>query len=65
MVCGGNEENFHFINVDLKVIENIKYFDLIAVKEEDTCLLWWKTIIYKRNRSWTYFFSWEINTQKL
>ena len=37
MVCGGNEENFHFINVDLKVIEDIKYFDLIAVKEEDTC----------------------------
>ena len=37
MVCGGNEENFHFINVDLKVIENIRYFDLIAVKEEDTC----------------------------
>ncbi|MGH2307522.1 proline--tRNA ligase [Aliarcobacter sp. ERUVET-8] len=37
MVCGGNEENFHFINVDLKIIENIKYFDLIAVKEEDTC----------------------------
>ena len=37
MVCGGNEENSHFINVDLKVIENIKYFDLIAVKEEDTC----------------------------
>lgn len=37
MVCGGNEDNFHFINVDLRVIENIKYFDLIAVKEEDTC----------------------------
>ena len=37
MVCGGNEENFHFINVDLKVIENIKYFDLIAVKEGDVC----------------------------
>ena len=37
MVCGGNEENFHFINVDLKVIENIKYFDLIAVKEGDAC----------------------------
>ena len=37
MVCGGNEENFHFINVDLKVIENIKYFDLIAVTEEDVC----------------------------
>ena len=37
MVCGGNEETLHFINVDLKVIENIKYFDLIAVKEEDVC----------------------------
>ncbi|MFY9101120.1 proline--tRNA ligase [Aliarcobacter cryaerophilus] len=37
MVCGGNEENFHFINVDLKVIEDIKYFDLIAVKEGDVC----------------------------
>lgn len=37
MVCGGNEENFHFINIDLKVIENIKYFDLIAVKEGDIC----------------------------
>lgn len=37
MVCGGNEDNFHFINVDLRVVENIKYFDLIAVKEEDTC----------------------------
>ena len=37
MVCGGNEENFHFINVDLKVIENIKYFDVIAVKEGDVC----------------------------
>ena len=37
MVCGGNEDNFHFINVDLKVIENIKYFDLIAVKERDVC----------------------------
>ena len=37
MVCGGNEDNFHFINVDLKIIEDIKYFDLIAVKEEDTC----------------------------
>ena len=37
MVCGGNEENFHFINVNLKVIENIKYFDLIAVKEGDVC----------------------------
>ena len=37
MVCGGNEDNFHFINVDLKIIEDIKYFDLIAVKEGDVC----------------------------
>ncbi|PRM94148.1 proline--tRNA ligase [Aliarcobacter cryaerophilus] len=37
MVCGANEENFHFVNVDLKAIENIRYFDLIAVKEGDIC----------------------------
>ncbi|AYJ79550.1 proline--tRNA ligase [Aliarcobacter cryaerophilus ATCC 43158] len=37
LVCGANEENFHFVNVDLKAIENIKYFDLVAVKEGDIC----------------------------
>ena len=48
MVCGGNEENFHFINVDLKVIENIKYFDLIAVKEEDTCACCGRKLSYTK-----------------
>ncbi|MDX4039822.1 proline--tRNA ligase [Aliarcobacter skirrowii] len=37
MVCGANEENYHLVNVDLNTIENIKYADLIAVQEEDTC----------------------------
>lgn len=37
MVCGANEENFHFTNVDLSKFEDIKYFDLICVKEGDTC----------------------------
>lgn len=37
LVCGANEENFHLVNVDLKTLENIKYFDLIAVKEGDIC----------------------------
>lgn len=37
MVCGANEESFHFVNVDLKVIQNLRYFDLIAVKEGDSC----------------------------
>ena len=37
MVCGANEENYHLVNVDLTAIENIKYADLIAVQEEDTC----------------------------
>lgn len=37
LVCGANEENFHFINVDLRTLENIKYFDLVAVQEGDIC----------------------------
>ncbi|MDY0180377.1 proline--tRNA ligase [Aliarcobacter skirrowii] len=37
MVCGANEENYHLVNVDLTTIENIKYADLIAVQEGDTC----------------------------
>ncbi|MDX4062981.1 proline--tRNA ligase [Aliarcobacter skirrowii] len=37
MVCGANEAGYHLVNVDLTAIENIKYADLIAVQEGDTC----------------------------
>jgi len=38
LICGANEENFHYINVNLKDLENIKYSDLIAVQEGDFCI---------------------------
>lgn len=37
MICGANEEDYHFIGVDLSVIENMKTFDLVEVKEGDAC----------------------------
>ena len=38
LACGANEENYHFINSDLSVLKDVKYFDLIAVQEGDTCV---------------------------
>lgn len=37
MVCGANENSYHYINVDLNSIENIKYFDLVKVEIGDSC----------------------------
>ncbi|RBQ32476.1 proline--tRNA ligase [Arcobacter sp. FW59] len=37
LVCGANDENYHFINADLRSLENVKYFDLVAVQEGDIC----------------------------
>ena len=37
LVCGANEENYHLKGVDLTSIEGLKFADLIAVKEGDTC----------------------------
>ena len=37
LVCGANEENYHLKCVDLTSIEGLKFADLIAVKEGDTC----------------------------
>ncbi len=37
LVCGANEESYHLKNVNLSSIENIKYFDLIKVLENDIC----------------------------
>jgi prolyl-tRNA synthetase len=37
MACGANEINFHLINTDLSTLENVKYFDLVAVQEGDSC----------------------------
>ena len=37
LVCGANEENYHYKGVDLTSIEGLIYKDLIAVKEGDIC----------------------------
>ena len=37
LVCGANEENYHFTNADLRTLKDARYFDLIAVQEGDNC----------------------------
>ena len=38
MVCGANEKDYHFVGVDMKVLEDVAYFAEIAeVNESDTC----------------------------
>jgi prolyl-tRNA synthetase len=37
LVCGANEVNYHIINSDLSSLKEVKYFDLVAVQENDNC----------------------------
>lgn len=37
LICGANEEDYHFTRTDLSSLENVKYFDLVAVQEGDIC----------------------------
>ena len=37
LVCGANEENYHFTGTDLSSLKDVKYFDLVAVQEGDIC----------------------------
>ncbi len=38
MVCGANEKDYHYVGVDMKVLEDVAYFAEIAeVNEGDTC----------------------------
>ncbi|RXK03374.1 proline--tRNA ligase [Halarcobacter bivalviorum] len=37
LVCGANEEDYHFTGTDLSTLKDAKYFDLVAVQEGDTC----------------------------
>lgn len=38
LICGANEEDYHFVGVDLGAFEGLEYRDLIEVKEGDFCL---------------------------
>ncbi|MFA6739996.1 MAG: proline--tRNA ligase [Arcobacteraceae bacterium] len=37
MTCGANEINYHLINTDLSTLKDVKYYDLVAVQEGDSC----------------------------
>lgn len=37
LVCGANEENYHYKGVDLTSMEGLTFDDLVAVQEGDTC----------------------------
>ncbi|MBL3520532.1 proline--tRNA ligase [Arcobacter lanthieri] len=48
LVCGANEENYHFINADLRTLKDVKYFDLVAVQEGDICNCCGGTLSYTK-----------------
>jgi len=37
MICGANEDEYHYVGVDLSVVENMKTADIVEVKEGDAC----------------------------
>jgi len=37
MICGANEVDYHFVGVDLSVMGDVAYADLVAVSEGDGC----------------------------
>ncbi|HEX5622811.1 MAG TPA: proline--tRNA ligase [Sulfuricurvum sp.] len=37
MICGANESDYHFVGVDLSVMNEAAYADLVAVQEGDGC----------------------------
>ena len=65
LACGANEENYHFINSDLSVLKDAKYFDLIAVQEGDTCICCGGKLEYTKGIEAGHIFNLEQNIQKL
>ena len=37
MICGANEKDYHYVNVDLSVIKEATFADLVEVEEGDSC----------------------------
>ncbi|QKF81061.1 proline--tRNA ligase [Halarcobacter ebronensis] len=48
LVCGANEENYHYKGVDLTSLQNLNFADLIAVQEGDTCSCCGGKLEYKK-----------------
>ena len=47
IVCGANEEDYHFINVDLTSMD-LDFTDLIAVQEGDSCISCNSALVYTK-----------------
>jgi len=37
LVCGANEEDYHYTGTDLSTLKDAAYYDLVAVQEGDSC----------------------------
>lgn len=37
LICGANEEDYHFVGVDLSLFEGLVYEDIARVREDDKC----------------------------
>ncbi|QDF28063.1 proline--tRNA ligase [Halarcobacter anaerophilus] len=48
LVCGANEENFHYAGVDLTSMQNLNFADLVAVQEGDICSCCGGKLEYKK-----------------
>ncbi|RXJ68956.1 proline--tRNA ligase [Halarcobacter ebronensis] len=48
LVCGANEENYHYKGVDLTSLQNLNFADLIAVQEGDICSCCGGKLEYKK-----------------
>lgn len=48
LICGANEENYHFVGVDLSTFEGLVYENIAKVKEGDKCFHCGSRLIYKK-----------------
>ncbi|PUE66058.1 proline--tRNA ligase [Arcobacter caeni] len=48
LASGANEINYHLINTDLSTLNDVKYFDLVAVQENDSCSCCGGTLKYTK-----------------
>ncbi|MCE3037290.1 proline--tRNA ligase [Helicobacter sp. faydin-H20] len=48
LICGANEENYHFVGVDLSTFEGLEYVDLAKVREGDICTCCGGVMEYKK-----------------
>lgn len=48
LICGANEDGFHYVGVNLGEFKDLVYADLVAVQEGDKCALCGGNLCYKK-----------------